>query len=108
MSNPKIDLSTFDFNQFGQEALNKVRSGQELTGKNGVFTPLIKAFLEAALEGEIESHLDECKAQEQSNRRNGHFKKTVKTGSNAFELETPRDREGSFEPEIVKKSDCFK
>jgi putative transposase len=83
--------------------LDKVRSGQELTGKNGVFTPLIKAFLEAALEGEMESHLDECKAQEQSNRRNGHLKKTVKTGSNAFELETPRDREGSFEPEIVKK-----
>lgn len=103
MSNPKIDLSTFDFNQFGQEALNKVRSGQELTGKNGVFTPLIKAFLEAALEGEMELHLDECKAQEQSNRRNGRLKKTVKTGSNAFELETPRDREGSFEPEIVKK-----
>ena len=66
-------------------------------------TPLIKKILEAALEGEMESHLAECENQDQSNRRNGKSKKTVKTGTGSFELETPRDREGSFEPEIVKK-----
>lgn len=37
------------------------------------------------------------------NRRNGKLKKFMKTGTGSFELETPRDREGSFEPEIVKK-----
>lgn len=38
-----------------------------------------------------------------TNRRNGSSKKTVKTSSGEFELETPRDRNGSFEPQTVKK-----
>ncbi|MGE3920610.1 MAG: IS256 family transposase, partial [Gammaproteobacteria bacterium] len=99
----KIDLSNFDFTQFKQEAIDKLKSGQDLTGKDGILTPLIKEILEAALDGEMEAHLDDCKAQGQLNRRNGHLKKSMKTATGAFELETPRDREGSFEPEIVKK-----
>lgn len=78
-------------------------SGQSLTGKEGILTPLIKEILKAALEGEMEVHLSDCKIQEQSNRRNDKLKKTLKTATGAFELETPRDREGSFQPEIVKK-----
>lgn len=101
--NNKIDLANFDFSQFKKEAIDKLKSGQDLTGKNGILTPLIKEILEAALDGEMEAHLTECKTQGQSNRRNGNLKKTMKTGTGAFELETPRDREGSFEPEIVKK-----
>jgi len=103
MNSKKIDLLNFDFPSFGKEAIEKIKAGQSISGKEGVLTPLLKALLEAALEGELETHLGECKAQEQSNRKNGHLKKTVKTGSNSFELETPRDRIGSFEPEIVKK-----
>lgn len=99
----KIDLNSFDFNQFQKEAIDKLKSGQSLTGKEGVLTPLIKEILEAALEGEMDAHLSDCKIQEHSNRRNGKLKKTLKTATGAFELETPRDREGSFEPEIVKK-----
>lgn len=97
------DLTQFDFIQFQEEAIKKLKSGQPLTGREGVMTPLIKQILEAALEGEMESHLSDCENEGQSNRRNGKSKKTVKTGTGQFELETPRDREGSFEPEIVKK-----
>jgi putative transposase len=103
MSNAIDNLQRFNFNDFEKEAIEKLKSGQALTGKNGVLTPLIKQILEAALEGEMESHLSECKDQGQANRRNGKIKKVVKTGTGAFELETPRDRESSFEPEIVKK-----
>ncbi|MDP4189600.1 MAG: IS256 family transposase [Bacteroidota bacterium] len=99
----KINLNSFDFNQFQKEAIDKLKSGQSLTGKEGVLTPLIKEILEAALEGEMDAHLSACKTQEPSNRRNGKLKKTLKTAAGAFELETPRDRESSFEPEIVKK-----
>ena len=99
----ELNLDDFDFGQFQKEAINKLKAGQDLTGKDGILTPLIKKLVEAALEGEIEAHLGECKEAGQSNRRNGKLKKQVKTGSGAFELETPRDREGSFEPEIVKK-----
>jgi putative transposase len=51
----------------------------------------------------MDAHLAECEEKNQSNRRNGHSKKVVKSGTGLFELETPRDRESSFEPEIVKK-----
>jgi transposase-like protein len=103
MSKSRINLEQFDFNQFQEEAIQKLKSGQALTGKDGVMTPLIKQILEAALEGEMEAHLNECDTLSQPNRRNGKSKKTVKTGTGSFELATPRDREGSFEPEIVKK-----
>lgn len=103
MSSKKIDLANFDFSVFQKEAIDKLKSGQSLTGKDGILTPLIKEILEAALEGEMDSHLQDCKAQDQANRRNGKLKKTMKTGTGSFELETPRDRDGSFEPELVKK-----
>ena len=66
-------------------------------------TVLIKQILEAALNGEMEAHLSACKEEQLGNRRNGKTQKTVKTSTGSFELETPRDRGGSFEPEIIKK-----
>ena len=103
MSDKLINDPKFNFAAFQEEAILKIKSGQALTGKDRVLTPLLKQLLEAALEGEMESHLQDCKEQVQSNRRNGKLKKQLKTATGIFELETPRDREGSFEPEIVKK-----
>lgn len=99
----KINLNDFNFNDFKSAAIDKLKSGQSLTGKDGILTPLIKEILEAALDGEMDNHLTSCEEQNQPNRRNGHTKKMLKTGTSTFELETPRDRAGSFEPEIVKK-----
>jgi hypothetical protein len=45
MNNNKIDLSNFDFSQFQKEAIDKLKSGQDLTGKDGILTPLFKGFL---------------------------------------------------------------
>lgn len=87
----------FDFNK----ALKALQSGQDLTGKDGVLTPLIKQLTEAALKAELDQHLAD---DEQPNRKNGSSKKTVKTAAGAFELETPRDRAGTFEPQLVKKN----
>lgn len=103
ITNDNIDLTNFDFTQFQKEAIDKLKSGQSLTGKGGILTPLIKQILESALEGEMDAHLSECKNQNQINRRNGKLKKTIKTNTGEFELETPRDRNSSFEPEIIKK-----
>ncbi|CFQ21163.1 TPA: IS256 family transposase [Yersinia enterocolitica] len=86
----------FDFDK----ALKALQDGQALTGKDGILTPLIKQLTEAALAAELDSHL----AQDiEANRKNGSTKKTVKTPTGAFELATPRDRNGSFEPQLVKK-----
>jgi Transposase and inactivated derivatives len=60
--------------------------------------------LEAALEGEMNSHMAACLEDPDTlNRRNGKNSKTLQTPMGSFELETPRDRKGSFEPQIVKK-----
>lgn len=103
MNKKKIDLSNFDFNEFKSEALSQLKSGQSLTGKDGILTPLIKELLEAALEGEMDSHMTDCHETGISNRRNGKTTKTIKSTTGVFDLDTPRDRDGSFEPEIVKK-----
>ena len=70
----------FDF----EAALKQLQSGQALTGKDGILTPLIKQLTEAALEAEIEHYLEQ--EQPQPNRRNGYSKKTVKASSGRFEL----------------------
>jgi putative transposase len=86
----------FDF----QKALQAIQGGQPLLGKEGVLTPLIKNLTEAALEGELDSHLSQEIA---ANRRNGKSKKTIKALNGNFELNTPRDRAGTFSPQLVKK-----
>lgn len=87
----------FDF----EKALQGLRAGQDLNGPQGILTPLIKQLTEAALQGEVEQHL----AQEvKPNRRNGYTRKTIKAASGNFELDTPRDRAGTFEPQIIRKN----
>jgi len=86
------------------EILQEFRDGKKLTGKGGLLAPLIKQLTEAALEAEVESHIADDVLRGKSNRRNGVNKKTIKgTSDGSFELETPRDRNGTFEPQIVKK-----
>ena len=89
-----------DFN----EILEEFKSGKRLTGKDGLLAPLIKQLTEAALEAEIESHIANDVLSGTRNRKNGANKKTIKgTSDGTFELETPRDRNGTFEPQLVKK-----
>lgn len=93
-----------DYSSIQQKALEQFRSGKSLLGKDGAFAPLFKQFLEAALEAELNSHLEES---EESNRKNGRTTKTIKTGDGQFDLTTSRDRNGSFEPQIVKKRETI-
>ncbi|TDO44478.1 IS256 family transposase, partial [Idiomarina sp. 017G] len=81
-------------------ALKQLREGKDLTGKDGILTPLIKQLTEAAMQAELEEHLSD---KEQPNRKNGSTSKAVKSPAGSFELDTPRDRAGSFEPQLVKK-----
>jgi len=81
-------------------ALQALRDGQDISGKDGVLTPLIKQLTEAAMRAELEAHLA---SEETPNRKNGTSSKTIKSPLGEFELNTPRDRAGTFEPQIVKK-----
>lgn len=94
----------FDFEKFSKEVREGLYQKKPLLGQEGLFTPLIKKFLEAALEGEMESHLQETASKAgPRNRRNGKSRKQVQSAVGAFELLSPRDRDGSFEPEIIGK-----
>ena len=66
---------------------------------------LRKATLEAALNAELDEHLGYAKHQPNSNpnSRNGHTHKSLITDDGELELATPRDRDGSFEPKLIKK-----
>ncbi len=83
-----------------EAAIQALREGKDLSGKEGIFTPLIKQLTEAAMQAELEAHLA---ADESPNRKNGSTRKTMKSPAGEFELSTPRDRAGSFEPQVVKK-----
>lgn len=87
-------------------ALKQFRSGEPLLGRGGAFAPLLKEFLESALQAEIEEHLEDDQKMP-GNRRNGKSTKTIKSSSGEFELDTPRDRQSNFEPDIVKKRETI-
>ena len=86
----------FDFDK----APKALQSGQVVTGKDGVLTPLINKLTETALEGELDSRLAEDVVPK---RKNGKTRKMVKSTASPFELDTPRDQAGTFEPQLVKK-----
>ena len=95
-----MEKKTFDFEAFKKDAASRLKNGDTLLGKEGVLTPLLKEFLEEAMEGELDAHLEE---DEKPNRKNGKGKKTVKTPVGSVDISTPRDRNGTFEPELVPK-----
>lgn len=93
----KITLTDFE-----KKALDQFKSGKSLFGRDGAFAPMLKSFIEKALEAEMEEYLSDVE-REGGNKRNGKGRKTVKSSSGSFEIETPQDRHSSFEPELVRK-----
>tara|TARA_R100000687_G_C6430369_1_gene155368 strand:- start:40 stop:1245 length:1206 start_codon:yes stop_codon:yes gene_type:complete len=91
MTKPTFDIGA---------ALKALQEGNDLTGKDGILTPLIKQLTEAAMQAELDNHLTEEAAP---NRKNGTTSKTMKGPTGSFELKTPRDRSGTFEPQLIKK-----
>lgn len=95
-----MSLEKFDFESFKKSTLDKLKAGEAPLGRDGAFTPLLKAFLEEVLQGEMEEHLKE---KDVPNRKNGKATKRLRSTLGEFELTTPRDRAGSFQPQIVPK-----
>ena len=87
---------------FAREAAKGLKTEKDL---NEFSQMLTKITVEAALNAELDDHLgyDKHRQSPTDNCRNGYTSKTLKTEDGQFELDTPRDREGSFEPQLVKK-----
>jgi len=87
---------------FAREAAKSLKTETDL---NNFSQMLTKITVEAALNAELDEHLGYSKHHQSSstNSRNGKSTKTIITDDGQFELETPRDRDGSFEPQLIKK-----
>ena len=91
-----------EYKEMQKKALEQFRTGKSMLGKDGAFAPLLKQFLEVALEAEMEEHLSEDERGRKI-KRNGKGRKTVRSDVGEVEIETPQDRHSTFEPEIVRK-----
>ena len=91
-----------DLEAFAREAAKGIKTEKDLTDMRAMLT---KVMVEAALSVELDEHLGYRKHEQSSseNSRNGVTRKTVRTEDGQFELDTPRDRQGDFEPQLVKK-----
>lgn len=89
-----------------KKAAQQLRSGEALFGKDGALAPLLERILNSALEGEMDTHLSE-EERSSGNRRNGKMSKKVQTKYGEVTIETPRDRDGTFQPETVKKRETI-
>jgi len=88
---------------FAKQAAKGIKSEKDLTDFRRILT---KITVEAALNAELEEHLGYALHEQSAanNSRNGYSSKSIRTEDGQVELETPRDREGSFEPQLVKKN----
>ena len=88
-----------------EELLKDYKSPEDLLGQGGLLKELTKALVEKALDGELTHHLGYPKhsSSKSDNARNGKSKKGLLTDHGRMEIVSPRDRNGSFEPELVKK-----
>jgi putative transposase len=102
-----VSADLLDDQLIGQLVDRARAGGLQLTGEGGLLQQLTKRVLESALEGEITDHLGYEKhdpaGDGSGNSRNGTRAKTVLTEVGPVEIEVPRDRDGSFEPRLVKK-----
>ena len=89
------------------ELLKGHSSPEDILGENGLLKQLTQRMVERALEAEMTGHLGydphAVEGRATGNSRNGKSRKTVQSGNGQFEIEVPRDRDGSFEPQLVKK-----
>ena len=98
-------------NQFSQELLDDLmkdydpKNPQALIGKDGLLNGLKKALIERALSAEMDIHLGYSKNNKSkgNNYCNGFSSKSVITDDDKINIDTPRDRNFSFEPQIVQK-----
>lgn len=96
----------FDFERIKNKAIEQLKAGKPLLGKDGAFAPLLESILNAALEGEMDAHLSEDERMS-GNRRNGKMQKQVQTSMGEVTVSTPRDRNSSFDPQFIKKRETI-
>lgn len=92
-----------ELTDFEREAIKRLHAGDPVLGEGGIFTELLQRVINKAMDGEMDVHLKSDKEKGNTNRRNGRGKKIVKSSVGKLEITPPRDRTGSFDPQLIKK-----
>ncbi|MCP4625369.1 MAG: hypothetical protein GY850_17885 [bacterium] len=95
-------------NELLDELLKEYKNPEDLIGKDGILKQLTKRLVEKAMDSELTYHLGYDKSspsgKNTGNSRNGKSSKTIKGDFGEVSIEVPRDRNGDFNPQIVKKN----
>lgn len=90
-------------NELATQMANQLKSMDDFKAMHKL---MLQQFINNSLEAEMQEHLGYAKHEksDQSNKRNGKMSKTVSTELGDVQIDTPRDRHGSFEPQLIKKN----
>lgn len=101
--------NAFDFD----EEVRSCKTLDDVTGKDGLIQRMLKNVIETMLEKEMSEHLGRSRGEQSEtvseikNFRNGTTPKTLKTGFGKVKVNVPRDRNGQFEPQVLKKHETM-
>ena len=96
-------------NQLIDQLLEGHSSPQDILGEDGLLKQLTKRVAERVLEAEMSEHLgytkNEPKGKNTGNSRNGKSQKIVRSIHGEIDIDVPRDRNGEFEPKLIRKGE---
>ncbi len=98
-------MSSIDLDTIASQIASNYKSKEDILSKDGLLKSLVTKTIQACLNAELTEHLGYERHQETvaNNSRNGYSKKTIVTDSGEAEISVPRDRDGSFEPQLIPK-----
>ncbi|MBA8668001.1 transposase [Holosporaceae bacterium 'Namur'] len=102
----KILNKEINLKEIAKALVKEYKTEEAIFGEGGALKQLLGRTLEACLEGEMTDHLGYerySREGEENNSRNGYGTKKILTEQGEIEIEVPRDRESSFDPQIVSK-----
>jgi transposase-like protein len=97
---------SMDYSNLKEKTLEQLRSGKSLFGKDGAFAPLLQEIIESALDSEMDAFMDSNERMS-GNRLNGHNSKLIKTSDGTIPIQTPRDRNSDFNPQLIPKRETI-
>jgi putative transposase len=104
---PKVRKKISRRDELLDELLKEYGGSAGVTGPDGLLKDMTRAVIQRAMGAELSHHLGyeqgDAPPEGQDNRRNGKTEKTLRTGHGPLTIEVPRDREGSFEPQLIPK-----
>jgi len=98
-------MSGIDLDKIASQIASNYKSKEDILSKDGLLKSLVTKTIQACLDAELTEHLGYEKHHDtvDSNSRNGYSKKTIVIDNGEAEISVPRDRDGSFEPQLVPK-----